>query len=119
MFRVCHVFLSVHFSLVFTCLERADLFARLNVKFSCIFVTFSCGVLGQMWYLFVSISDLAFLLCTLYFSQTTFIKAQKRYIVSFAVWAIPYNSKLFLCYCKVIGNLTIKSLLILTVNIAN
>ena len=31
MFRVCHVFLSVHCSLVFTCWERADLLALLCV----------------------------------------------------------------------------------------
>ena len=28
------------------------------VKFNCVFVTLSCGILGQMWYLVVSIPDL-------------------------------------------------------------
>ena len=28
--------------------------------FSCVFVTFPCGVLGQVWYFIVSIPDLAF-----------------------------------------------------------
>ena len=42
------IFLSAHYSLVVTCLERADLVARLYLKFSCVFVTFPCGVLGQV-----------------------------------------------------------------------
>ena len=62
MFRVCHAVLSVHCSLVITCWERADLLALLCVMFSCLFVTFSCGVLGQMWYLIVLIPDLCLLL---------------------------------------------------------
>ena len=28
------------------------------VKFNCVFVTFSCGILGQVWYMIVSIPDL-------------------------------------------------------------
>ena len=28
------------------------------VMFNCVFVTFPCGILGQVWYLIVSISDL-------------------------------------------------------------
>ena len=47
-FRVCHVFLYVHRSLVVICLERADRLARLYLKFSCVFVNFPCGVLGQV-----------------------------------------------------------------------
>ena len=58
MFRVCHYFLSVHCSLVVTCLERAGPLALLYVMFCCIFVTFPCGVLGQVWYLIISITDL-------------------------------------------------------------
>ena len=57
MFRVCHAFLSVHCSLVVTCWERANLLALLCVLFYCVFVTFPCGVLGQVGYLIVSISD--------------------------------------------------------------
>ena len=53
MFHVCHAFLSVHYSLVVTCSERAKLFALLCDMFYCVFVTFPCGVLGQMWYLIV------------------------------------------------------------------
>ena len=41
-------FLSVHCSLVVTCWERASLLALLNNMFSCVFVTFPCGVLGRV-----------------------------------------------------------------------
>ena len=58
MFRVCHAFLSVHCSLVVTCWESANLLVLLSVMFPCVFVTFPCGVLGQVWYLIVSIPDL-------------------------------------------------------------
>ena len=60
-FRVCHVFLSVHCSLVVTCLEAADLLALLCVMFYSDYVSFPCGVLGQVWCLNVSISDLCLL----------------------------------------------------------
>ena len=30
----------------------------LLVMFTCVFVTFPCGILGQVWYLIVSIPDL-------------------------------------------------------------
>ena len=35
----------------------------LLVMFNCVFVTFPCGILGQVWYLIVSIPDL----CRLYY----------------------------------------------------
>ena len=63
MFRVCHAALSIHRSLVVTCWERAGLLALLCVMFSCVFVTFPCGVLRQVRYLIVSIPDLYFLPC--------------------------------------------------------
>ena len=38
---------------------------HLFVMFNCIFVSFPCGILGQVWYLIVSIPDLvAFLTLT-------------------------------------------------------
>ena len=64
MFRVCHVFLSVHCSLVVT-----DLLALSYVMFYCVFVTFPCGVLGQVWCLIVSIPDL----CLLSYFNDTFL----------------------------------------------
>ena len=41
--------------------KRADLLALLYVMFSCVFVTFPCGFLGQVWYLIVSIPALCLL----------------------------------------------------------
>ena len=58
MFGAYHAFLSVYCSLVVTLWERADLLALLNVMIYCIYVTFPYGVLGQVWYLVVSIPDL-------------------------------------------------------------
>ena len=58
MFRVCHAVLPVHCSLVVTSWERAGLLALLCVMFPRVFVTFPCVVLGQVWYLIVSIPDL-------------------------------------------------------------
>ena len=45
-------------SLVVTCWDRAGLLALLCVVFSCGFVTFPYGALGQVWYLIVLIPDL-------------------------------------------------------------
>ena len=56
----CHAFASVHCYLVVTCWERADLLA-LVCDVYCGFVTFPCGILGQVWYLIVSIPDLCHL----------------------------------------------------------
>ena len=70
-FHVCHAFLSVHCSLVVTCWERANLLALLYVMFSCVFVTFPCGVLGQVWYLIVSIPGVCLLT---YFAACAVVK---------------------------------------------
>ena len=54
--------MSVYCSLVVTCWRRADLLAALLCEtFSCAFVTFPYGVLGQMWYLVVSIPNFCLL----------------------------------------------------------
>ena len=50
---LCHTALSVSCSLAVACWKRADLLAFLYVMFSCDFVTFPYGVLGQVWYLIV------------------------------------------------------------------
>ena len=55
MLLVCHAVLSVHCSLVGCCWEKAILLALLYVMFSC--VTFPSDVLGQVWFLIVSIPD--------------------------------------------------------------
>ena len=49
---ICHAFASVHCCLVVTRKELADLLALV-----CEFVTFPFGILGQVWYLIVSIPD--------------------------------------------------------------
>ena len=56
---VCHAFASVHCCLVVTCWETADLLAL--VCDVCVFVTFPCGILGQVLYLIVSIPVLCHL----------------------------------------------------------
>ena len=60
-FCACHAVLCVHCSLVVTCGEMANLFALLCVMLSWVFDTFPCGVLGQVWYLIVSILGLCLL----------------------------------------------------------
>ena len=54
---VSHAFESVHCCLVVTCWEGADLLALVG-DVNCIFVTFSSGILGQVWYLIVLFPDL-------------------------------------------------------------
>ena len=54
---VCHVFGSVHCSLVVTCWEGLIPWLLFGM-FNCVFVTFLCGILVQAWYSFVSIPDL-------------------------------------------------------------
>ena len=55
--------LSMTCCLVVTCCERADNFALVCDVYYVI-VTFCCGILGQVWYLIVSIPDLC---CLSYF----------------------------------------------------
>ena len=59
---VSHAFASAHCCLVVTCWERADLLALVGDVY-CVFVTCPCGILGQVFYLIVSITDL----CRLYY----------------------------------------------------
>ena len=67
---VSHAFAPVHCCLVVTCWERAELLAFVGDVY-CIFVTFPCGILGQVWYLIVSLPDLCFLS---YFSKKKSVK---------------------------------------------
>ena len=53
---VSHAFASGHCCLVVTYWEKADLLALVGGVY-CIFVTFPCGILGQVWYLTVSFLD--------------------------------------------------------------
>ena len=52
-------------------LENADLLALVYVMFSCSFVTFLYGILGQLWYFVVNIPDIC-LLPTLFVFAYTF-----------------------------------------------
>ena len=57
---VCNAVASVHCCLVVTCWERADHWLS-TVMFSCVHVTFPCGIMGQVWYLIGSIPNLCHL----------------------------------------------------------
>ena len=57
---VSHAFATVHSCLVVTGWERADLLALVGGVY-CIFCSFPCGILGQVWYLIVSLLDLCLL----------------------------------------------------------
>ena len=54
---VCHAFASVHCELWSPAGKGLPSWL-LFVMFICVFVTFPCGILGQVWYLIVSIPDL-------------------------------------------------------------
>ena len=54
---VSRAFASVHCCIVVTCWERTDLLALVDDIY-CIFVTFPCEILSQLWYLIVSLPDL-------------------------------------------------------------
>ena len=56
LYCVCHAFVSVHFCLVVTCWEWADLLALVCGVNLC-FCFFPRGILGQVWYLIVSVPD--------------------------------------------------------------
>ena len=92
MFRVRHAFLSVHCILVVTCLERAGLLALLYVMFSCVLVTFPCGVLCQVWYLIVLIPDL----CLTYFRQSVLSEGSlnKFYVLHLLINQFIYSKTL-------------------------
>ena len=52
---LCYAVLFVPCSLVIISWKRADLLTLLCDVFSCVFITFPCGVPGQVWYLVISI----------------------------------------------------------------
>ena len=59
LFFICicllHIVLSVSYNLLITYWKRADLLALLYVTLCCVSATFPDSVLGQVWYLIVSI----------------------------------------------------------------
>ena len=58
MFPFCHAFLPVNCSLVVACWERAGHLALLYAMFYCVFVTFPCGVMGQVCHLIESLINI-------------------------------------------------------------
>ena len=60
MFRVCHA-VCLFIAALCAPAEKVLTFWLLCVMFSCAFVTFPCGVLGQVWYFIVSTPDLCLL----------------------------------------------------------
>ena len=63
---------------VVTCWERADLLALVCGVF-CEFVTFPIGILGQVWYLIVSIPDL----CTITYFYGIFLEKFVKFYFCF------------------------------------
>ena len=91
---VCHAFASVHCCPVVTCLERADLLALV-----CVFVTFPCGTLGQVWYLIESIHDL----CHLQTLLILFIHGRIQKGTEVPDHPSLENHKLLLCFLRNTG----------------
>ena len=84
---VFQAFASVHCCLVVTCWEWADLLA-LVCDVYCDFVTFPCGILGQV-YLIVSIPDLCRLFSVIFH---LFLLFELKLIIIY----VNYSSKLTL-----------------------
>ena len=63
----------------------------LLVMFYCIFVTFLCDILGQVWYLIVSFPDLC--------HHSYFYCAVHNVVFSFASWLLYLNCLLMACNC--------------------
>ena len=77
-------------------MERADLLALVCGVY-CDFVTFPFGILGQVWYLIVSIPEPC---CFSYFVDCNFLKPHYiRHIIKkvcfSAVEALPYNCQIY------------------------
>ena len=70
-----------------TCWERAGLFDLMHVMFSCVFATFPCGVLDQVWYLIVSIPDLCLLTFIARIYGCRFI-ARTRMLIFARIWCV-------------------------------
>ena len=75
---VSHAFATVHCCLVVTCWEMTDLLALVGDVY-CIFVTFPCGILGQLCYLIVSCPDLCSL--SYFVNQTNNLELHKVKLV--------------------------------------
>ena len=66
---VSHAFSSVYCCLVVACWEGTGLLALVG-GINCIFVTFPCGILGQVWYLIVLFPDV----CNLSYFHVIYVR---------------------------------------------
>ena len=80
--------------------KRTDLLALLYVMPSCVFVTFPYGVLGQVWYLIVSIPDLFHLSYLISLPTSTLYTI----IMPFYAFEISYILKVFKTLLKLFLN---------------
>ena len=86
-----------------TCWERADLVALIRVMFYCVFVTFPYGVLGQVWYLIVTIPDICLLFCLTLNQSIGFLKKNIfRLLCSSSKWAKLYERSKVLTFVSII-----------------
>ena len=95
---VTHAFVSVQCCLVVTCWERADLLAVVGDVY-CIFVTFSCGILGQVWYL-ISLSDL----CRLFLLFKIAIYVVCMCLLISKIFLLIFTQILWIMYSAYISN---------------
>ena len=84
---LCNIVLSVSCSLVVTCWDFLDL---LYVMFSCVFVTFPYGILGQVLYLIISIPDL----CLLTFISTKLLLMVCKILKLFQMGYMTFDSRI-------------------------
>ena len=82
-------FWSVPCSLV-VCWERPDLFALLYAMFYCAYVTFTYGVLGQIWYF---IPDLCPFSCFVSIYTIILIGKQRADCFALTVYLMSYDSR--------------------------
>ena len=61
---VCHAFARLFIAALWSPAEKGLTSWLSFVMFNCVLVTFLCGIMGQVWYLIVSIPDLC---CFSYF----------------------------------------------------
>ena len=90
-----HAFTSVHCYLVVTCWERAVLLGLFGDVY-CIFVTFPCAILGQVWYLIVSFPDLCHLS---YFCSSKNMKHNRH------LWSEGGRTNIYPLFLKFINDL--------------
>ena len=85
-------FASVHCCLVVTCWKRAHLSVLVG-DVNCNFVTFPCGILGQVWYLIVSFPDLCRLSYFVVYPRRPFqvcndLAEEERWLIYFGFFSV-------------------------------